>query len=939
VKPIRIFLCFCVMGGLCFAAAGRVSFDSIPLHFESVSQEVSPAGCFLGRAAGYAVRVDARGAEIAVAEGGLRLEWLKPNSGALLTPEDILPGRSHYFFGSDPAQWRTDVLQYGRVRVRNLYHGVDAVYYGTGRRLEFDLILAPGADPSVARFRISGAGALRLEKNGDLILDLGKAELRQPRPRIYQEIGGHRREIRGHYALHAANVISFVIDEEYDHHKTLVIDPVLVYSTYLGGSSIDGAQAVTVDAAGNVFVTGETHSPDFPVSGYRSHAGVSNPPGEIFVTKLNASGTAILYSAYIGGSKSETGRAIAVDGNGNAYVAGYTQSPDFPVTPGAYQTKLSQSSSEPFWGDAFVLKLNASGSGLLFSTFLGGTGRDEAASIALGPGNDVVVVGLTKSGNFPTTEGAYQTKIGMWEGTDAFVTRLGHKGDQLVYSTYLGGENNDMAYGVAVDGFGAAYVTGATLSNDFPTAGAPVQGAYRGGDQFFWYDGFVTKVANDGATLVYSTYIGGARHDIPHAIAIDSVGNAYIAGETNSTDFPTTITGDPSVNGDGGTAYDGFVAKLDDHGSSITWARYLGGSGTDLVSALALDTWNNVIVAGETDSMNFPVRGGDCKISMLSGKRDAFVSSLTNRGGVVIYSMFLGGFDVDRATAVAVGKGDNVYVAGRTFSSDFPTTPGVIRKTRSGEEAFIARIAPTSVDRGSCISAPGIVNAASYESGAVSPGEILTIYGKDIGPPNLTPGEITEDKKFSNLLVGTRVYFDGVPAPLIYVYKTQLSAVVPYGVAGKDSTVISVEYHGNKSNSVRVPVVESMPAIFSLDSSGQGQGAILNWPDYSVNGPAAPIERGGVVMIFATGEGRTNPPGVDGQLALSVYPRPVLPVSVRIGGVKAEVQYAGAAPGLVAGAMQVNVWVPVNVAPGDEIPVILKVGNRISQVGITMAVR
>ncbi len=939
MKPTKIFLYFCVMAGSCLAGTTSVSFDSIPLHFESVSGPASPASRFLGRAAGYSVHVDTRGVGIAVAEGKARLEWLGANSAALLVPEALLPGRSHYFLGSDPARWRTNIRQYGRVRVQDLYDGVDVVYYGKRRRLEFDVVLSPGVDPSVARFRISGVGALRLEKNGDLIFDLGGAELRQPRPRIYQKAGGHRRDIPGHYVLHAANVVGFVIDGEYDRREALIVDPVITYSTFLGGGGIDGAQAIAVDTAGNVFVTGETQSTDFPVAGYQSRTGVSDPPGEIFVTKLNAAGTAVLYSAYIGGSKSDIGKAIAVDSGGNAYVAGHTQSPDFPVTLGAFQSKLSQDSSELFWGDAFVLKLNASGSGLVYSTYLGGEMLDEANSIALGPGNEAFVAGRTESTDFPTTEGAYQTDSSMWIGTDGFVTRLDREGKKLVYSTYLGGKNNDAVNGIAVDGFGAAYVTGVTLSDDFPIAGAPFQAAYHGGDQFSWYDGFVTKLANDGATLVYSTYIGGARHDIPHAIAVDSVGNAYIAGETNSTDFPTTITGEPSVNGDGGTAYDGFVAKLDNHGSSTTWARYLGGSGTDLVSALALDTWNNVIVAGETDSMNFPVRGGDCDISMLSGKRDAFVSSLANSGGVVIYSMFLGGREKDRGTAVAVGTGDNVYVAGRTFSSDFPTTPGVIRRSQSGEEAFVARVSPSSVERGSCISLPGVVNAASYESGTVSPGEIVTIYGKDIGPPNLTPGEITADKKFSNLLVGTRVYFDGAPAPLIYVYKTQLSAVVPYGVAGKDSTVISVEYHGNRSNSVQVPVADSVPAIFSLDSSGRGQGAILNWPDYSVNGPATPVARGGVVMIYATGEGITNPPGVDGQLALSVYPKPVLPVSVRIGGIEAEVQYAGAAPGLVAGAMQVNVRVPSSVAPGDEVPVILKVGDKISQVGITMAVR
>lgn len=324
---------------------------------------------------------------------------------------------------------------------------------------------------------------------------------------------------------------------------------------------------------------------------------------------------------------------------------------------------------------------------------------------------------------------------------------------------------------------------------------------------------------------------------------------------------------------------------------------------------------------------------------MLNGQRDAFVTRLNVSGSALVYSMYLGGSKVDRATGVALDSSGNAYVAGQTFSANFPVTAGVLRTTPSGQEAFITKIAPAAVNAGSCISALGVVNAASYESGSVSPGEIITIYGQGIGPPRLTHQTPTVEQGFGNVLADTRVYFDGVAAPLIYVKATQLSAIVPCAVAGKSSTELAVDYAGIVSNTVEIPVAATLPGIFSLDSTGQGQGAVLVHPSYLVNGPANPAPPGSIIILYTTGEGQTNPGGVDGQLAISAYPAPLLPVSVRIGGIEATVLYAGAAPGLVAGVMQVNVVVPEGVTPSDTVPVILKVGDRISQPGITVAVR
>ena len=797
-------------------------------------------------------------------------------------------------------------------------------------------MLAPGADPDRARLRFSGVDDLRLDDAGDLVLETPGGELRQLRPRVYQDIDGERREIAGRYVRHGEREIGFEIDA-YDPALPLVIDPVITYSTYLGGDGIDFANAIAVDAIGCVYVTGETHSLNFPVAGYQHGTAASDPPGHVFVTKLNQGGTAILYSAYFGGSGSDYGADIVIDGSGNAYVAGYTQSEDFPTTAGVFQPALSQHAHNKFWGDAFVAKLNPAGSTLVYSTYLGGRKRDRASGIAL-VGNEAYVTGETESSDFPTAGTPYQAAIGGGIGTDAFVARINSTGSGLVYSTYLGGANTDAGHDIAVDPGGYAYVTGMTLSPGFPTAGQPFQPAYHGGDQFFWYDGFVTKVKPDGSDLVYSTFVGGARHDVPRAIAIDASGCAYIAGETSSTDFPATAGAYQTINLDTGTAFDAFVAKLDWLGSSLAWASYLGGNRTDLASAISVNTSGVVTLAGETESTNFPTLEGACELSMLNGQRDAFVARFDSSGSGLRYSMYLGGSMVDRAAGVAVDSSGNAYVAGQTFSSNFPITAGALRANPSGQEAFITKIAPTAVTAGSCISALGVVNAASYESGFVSPGEIVTIYGNGIGPPQLTTGVITENQRFSNVLADTRVYFDGVAAPLIYVYATQLSAIVPYAAYGRSWTEVRVEYLGVTTNTVRIPVAASMPGIFSLDSSGQGQGAILH-PDYSVNGPGNPAPRGSIVVLYTTGEGQTEPPGADGLLALSEYPTPLLPVSVRIGGIEATVLYAGAAPTLVAGVMQVNVSVPKAVTPGDAVPVILKVGERISQPGITLAVR
>ncbi len=924
---VRILTAAIFFAGSHLAAAGapRVSLEKIPMHFEPASD-----GQYVARAGSYAVRLAGESAVISMPDGVASLEWLGAMTDPAAMAEERLPGVSHYFLGNDPAAWRSGVPHFRRVRVRDLYPGIDAVYYGRGRSLEFDLELRPGADPEMVRFRFSGAEA---DPSGALSVRFRDGVLQQLAPEVYQVIEGERRPVSARYVEYGGFEFGFALDE-YDAARTLVIDPVLVYSTYVGGGQLDVVNAVAVNANGEVFVTGESHSPDFPAPSFAAGPMTGNPPGNVFVTKLTADGTSILSSAFFGGSSRDAGLDLAVGVDGFIHVTGYTQSDDFPVTVTAAQPAIGDKDSPE--GDAFVVRLISGGSTLLYSSYLGGERRDEGRGITFGAGGDMFITGLTTSPDFPVTDGAFQTTYHGPEGADGFVTQLLSAGPGIVFSTYLGGSNNDAGNGIALDTDGYAYVTGSTESPDFPTRAA-AQPALAGDGQFVWADAFITKLMPDGTGVMFSTFIGGSRGDAGNALSLDRETNVYIAGETGSTDFPVTAGALQTQNGDGGAAADAFVARLNRSGSRLDWATYYGGDRTDFAHDMAVTPSGEVTIAGETDSSNLVTGDSDCNLSFAAGGRDAFVARILAGGATLGFASYLGGAGADRALGVAVDEAGNAYLGGSTDSPGFPTTGGALRAVVQQAEGFIAKVSPAAAGAPRCISVAGIVNAAGYQSGAVSPGEIVVIYGKEIGPEDLIPGRVVANK-FTNDLAQTQVFFGEVAAPIIYAYRTQVSAIVPYSVSVQPTINVRILRHGTFSNEVHVPVVPSMPGIFSLDSSGQGQGAVLH-PDYSVNGPANPMDRGGIVILYTTGEGLTDPPGEDGQLAMSVYPKPRLPVSVRIGGVEAEILYAGAAPELVAGVMQVNVRVPGDIEPGDNVPVLLKVGDRVSQPGITIAVR
>jgi hypothetical protein len=488
------------------------------------------------------------------------------------------------------------------------------------------------------------------------------------KPLVYQRSKGEteRHLIAGSYTVNGRHEVGFEV-ASYDKSKALIIDPVLRYSTYLGGSSYDVGTGIAADAKGNAYVTGNTYSTDFPTENPLAGTLASND--DVFVTKLNGAGNELVYSTYLGGNGYDAGYGIAVDAAGNAYVTGSTTSTNFP-TANPFQSTFGGDN------DAFVTKLNAAGNALTYSTYLGGSNADAGSGIAVDTGGDAYVTGYTYSTNFPTAN-PYQATLGGVE--NAFVTKLNTEGSGLVYSTYLGGSSYDVGNGIAADANGNAYVTGYTYSTDFPTVN-PYQAALAG-----VYDAFVTKLDGVGNAAFYSTYLGGSNGDGGVGIAVDTGGNAYVTGYTYSTNFPTK---NPFQSALGGVD-DAFVTKLNAAGNALTYSTYLGGSSNDAGYGIAVDSGGNAYVTGFTYSTNFPT--ANPYQATFGGVEDAFVTKLNAAGSALTYSTYLGGSNYDAGRGIAVSAG-NAYVTGNTYSTDFPTKDPFQVSYGGSEDAFVAKI-------------------------------------------------------------------------------------------------------------------------------------------------------------------------------------------------------------------------------------------------------
>jgi hypothetical protein len=696
------------------SARARISetYGKLPLHFEANLGQIDGQVKFLTRGPGYTMFLTANEAVIAlsgpqarernerhlvppgaeprepVSQTVLRMSFPGANRKPRVEGRNELPGKANYFRGKDPAKWRSNVPTFAQVHYQDVYPDIDLVYYGNQRELEYDFVVRPGGDPASIALAFEGADKLEVDAAGDLVLHANHETIRQRKPIIYQEIDGVRREIAGDYHLTDKHQAGIHV-AAYDPSRPLIIDPVLVYSTYLGGDHADHGSAIAVDSAGNAYVTGRTDSTNFPSTAgafqttFVPHEGGSTPSLDVFVTKLNPTGSELVYSTYLGSPGADEGNSIAVDTAGNAYIAGDTNSSDFPTTTGAFQLS----------GWAFVTKLNSAGSALLYSTYVGGSNFDRVRTIAVDATGSAYVTGTTESTDFPTSPGAFDTTYN--GGIDTYVMQLNASGSALVYATYLGGISDDYTQAIAIDGAGNAYVTGYTTSVDFPTTLAALDTTHSIGQ----YDGFVTKLNASGSALVFSTYLGGSvDNSVSGGIAVDAAGGAYVTGFTESIDFPVSPLAFQIVYGGGGS--DGFIAKLNPTGSGLIYATYLGGIESEEGQAIAVDSDGNAYVVGSTDSTDFPTTPGAFQPTP-GGGVDAFVAKLNPAGSALLYSSYLGGSDTENARGIAIDTqpDPNAYVTGLTFATDFPTSPGAFQPTYGGGsfiqngDGFVSKIA------------------------------------------------------------------------------------------------------------------------------------------------------------------------------------------------------------------------------------------------------
>jgi hypothetical protein len=643
----------------------------------------------------------ARGQKSAV----LRMKLVGANASPAVSGADEQEGKSNYFLGNDPSQWRTNVSNYSKVRYQDAYPGVDLVYYGNQQQLEYDFVVAPGADFRAITLDVAAdsiprsSAALRISENGDLLVSTDGGEVRFHKPVVYQTdnsanphtIGGDpnaietKNSIDGHWVLKGGHQVGFEL-AAYDAAKPLVIDPALSYSTYIGGTGTDGAFGVAIDSVGNCYVAGFTTSTNFPTRNpfQKNLAGAI----DTFVLKLNRTGTALVYSTYIGGSSTEYPFGIAVDSTGEAYELGNTGSTNFPTTAGAFQTTCASCSLYP---DVFLTKLSSTGSSLVYSTYFGGSGDDRAFGITLDSANNAYFVGWTTSTDLPVTTGAFQTS-NAGGISDAFVTEINTAGSALVYSTYLGGTDQDVGFGVALDASGNTVVTGYTYSIDFPVSAGAFQTSTttNGG-------AWVTKLNVGGTAEIFSTYLGGTDGtSAGNSVKVDTPGNVYVTGYTCASDFPTTPgVFQPTFGGDCTSAGgDAFVTKLNPTGTKPVFSSYLGGAGDDVGFSIGLDSTNNVYITGRSSSTNYPVTPGAFQ-STMAGGYDTIFSIVNPQGTALLYSTYLGGTAVDVAFVMAVDKIGNAYIIGRSYSTNFPVTPGSLQGILKGStNAIVFKFTP-----------------------------------------------------------------------------------------------------------------------------------------------------------------------------------------------------------------------------------------------------
>ncbi len=705
IWPLAMFLASGVASGAAVEQRARELFEELPLHFEPNLGQWSDQVRFVSRSPYSAVFLTDDGAMVQTPAGRIRLRLAGSSTPVAVEGMGRMASSSGYFLGDRPQEWKPNVPHYRRVRFEGVYPGVDVVYYGNGQRLEHDFVVAPGADPGAIRLSFEGADGISIGADGALAVRAGNAALRLTRPYAYQVDGsGRRTPVPARFVKIGEFGVRFEIGA-YDASRKLVIDPVLMYSSYFSGTFREEAFLVAADAMGRIWIAGESGSDDFPTNGVGLQPGGG---GQLngFLTVLDpfaGAGRGLVYSSYFGGKRDEAPTAMTFDAAGNVYLTGWTLSPDFPTTDNALEFSTSTASQ-----NGFVVKFNIDADPkMLFSTYLGGDKRDLPTALAVDSQQRAHVAGFTDSEDFPMSGDTMQA-FNRGDG-DGFFSIIDTVAGGLVYSTYLGGTKGDWISGLTIAAPGTVFVTGLTASEDFPIKGIPYQGKLAGGG-----DAFLTRIdwTKPGLeALGYSTYFGGSDLDEAQAILPAPGGGYYLLGYTLSEDLPVTAAAVQKTNG--GSA-DIFLARIDPSrpgGEALLYSTYVGGSGSDVPYQMGLDSAGGLVMAGYTMSEDFPITG-DSFDDTPNGNVDAFFLRLDPNapdGTGLTCSSYVGGAGPEVAWAVAVDGLDNIYIAGGTLSSDFPVTPNAfLRVHRATQSAFVMKFGPcgaatvsgTSVPRG-----------------------------------------------------------------------------------------------------------------------------------------------------------------------------------------------------------------------------------------------
>jgi len=677
-----------------------------PLLFEQNQGQTHPEAKFLARSAGgvtyfftesgVTMRLSklSRNHQTAATSGtvlkshALKISFIDANPHPVITAELPANAVTNYFLGSRE-QWRSRVRNHYKIRYHNVYDGIDLVYYGNGRQLEYDFIVHPGADPNVIRIKYDGANeALRLAPDGGVAIATSVGLMHEMKPYVYQTAPhdiSNRKEIAAGWRTNGKDELQFALGD-YDGTQILYLDP-LLFSTFLGSSADEIGTQIALDEDGSIYIAGQATSQNYPTTTGVLDSTFNGSFWDVVVTKLNANASALQFSTFLGGNSSDSCRALAVDAEGAIYLTGATQSNNFPTTLGAYDGIFAGIS------DVYVAKLNATGTALIYSTYLGQSGNDAAYGLALDGEGNAWITGQTNSSNFPTIEGAYDaTHNG---GFDAFVTGLNATATALAYSTFLGGSGHDIGRNIVRDAGGNLFIAGETGSSlDYPVAGGAFDLTYNGGNR----DLFVAKMNGTASALTFSTFLGGSGEENENVgLSLDGEGNIFVAGRTSSSNFPTTASAvDTSFNG----GADAFVSKLNPAGSALLYSTFLGGSGSDAGMELAVTNDGYAYLGGYSSSSNFPATAWAYDVSFNGNgvgtpSGDAFVAKLNPAGTKLFYSTFLGGSNDDILHAIAIDDSGDAYVTGYTTSSNYPTKNAFDASYNSGSsygDIFVTKL-------------------------------------------------------------------------------------------------------------------------------------------------------------------------------------------------------------------------------------------------------